>query len=178
MSETITPLCKNLWERGALDQEHGLSNMTNTIYKGINSKEAAIAALTAEMDTNLKDIRLLRGLVEKENSFKLVEGTKEYNQFNEIIRRLKAQGHDIDIATLGTKAEKNGKTVLIFNRSQKKELKEKLEGMEELTKQSQEENKTKLQKITQEEKDLWNLVSNLIKIYYDQMKSILTDTSV
>ncbi len=176
MSATITP-AKSLQESHALQHGHSLEGMTKTIYKGINSKESATAALADEMNMNLEDVRFLQRLVKKKGPLELVEGTKGYKRFNEILRRLEAQGNPIDLSKLRSEVKKGGKTVLVFDESQKKELKEKLDGMEKLTEHSKQENQTKLQKLASEERDLWNLLSNLIKVYYDQVKSILSDAN-
>jgi hypothetical protein len=172
----IQPI-RTFTETGILDEEHGLASTTNVFHKAIQNKEDAIAALAAEMDMNISDIKALRSLMSQDGTIELVEGTAEYDKLMGIMNRLKSQGHDIDISQLCSQETRNGKKVLVFNDEQKKEFKVKLDGMQSFTESTKQEQIARLQRLTGEERDLWNMMSNIIKAYYDQIKTIIQDTA-
>lgn len=179
MSAQIPPV-RNLVDHQVLDDDHSLAGMTTPLYGAIQKKSDAIAALTAELESNSKDMKELLNLLQSQQksdgTIEIDEKSPAFQKIKKILDRLKAHGHNIDLKDFCTVENRGGRNVYIFSAEQKNQLQEKLNGMITATDAFGQEKKAELQRATQEGKDLWNLLSNMIKTYYDLMKTIITDT--
>lgn len=178
---TIEPV-QNLVDRNFLDEDHGLASITKPIYEGIGNKEKVIAALVDELDANTEDVKellqFMKDLQKSDGTLEIEEGSQAYKKFQDVLNRLKAHGHDVNIEDFCSVENRNGKKVYVFSEKQKTDLEAKLDNILSATEHTRQEKIAELQKATQEERELWNLLSNIIKIYYDMIKEIATDTGV
>jgi hypothetical protein len=176
----ISPI-SNLVNSNVLDQSHGLAGATTGLYGAIQTKSDAIEALAGELDGHTKDLRellsLLRSQQKSDGTLEIAENSPAFKKLKKILDRLKAHGHDIDIKDFCKVENRGGKNVYVFSTEQKKQFMEQLNGMISATDAYKQEKIAELQRATSEGRDLWNLLSNMIKVYYELMRTIINDSN-